>query len=821
MYWRRFFPALFIFYMLLAVQLPAQISDEAKKDARKIWLQGFEYYERGEKSHKNGQMREAMTLFKESLSHFETIKAKYPKWNAALINYRIKICKGKVEELKSEFAKKNIKFTESETDKENLLLKSRLTTMEKELKETKGQLDITYSSLEAARREAARSVKASDQVEQLLKEKVVLTNRCALLEEQNKTLKEGGQATVKAVDKASLDKALLQIETLKKDRGNLISMLETEKQKYALLAGKKNDLVYKIKMIEKTGEIKQQGMKQEDKKIVVLEETIHQTKKEKENLAQKLQTAQEKLKQADDTVAKLRADIKQTRLDATSDSEVVVKKLSNDNELLLKSLETINLKMAEKNKQVKQLEETLSTTTKKSATLEKTLAGIDENREKLLTDLQMLNKKAFIADTITKKQDETILKQKQEYDKLKKDFNILSKKCKEMEAKKDEFTSLAKQLIAAEGKVELVHEKNQKLQSENDKLLKDAKKSEMGLLKSQADYKKLINQLTKLEDENLKLKVDIGKNSMALKDKNREIFSELAKLKKSNDEYDKKIVMLTDELVAMNSKVVEKDKELEALNKKMAENPGHVTVAADLPEPAIIAKTPQFMSLKRENNQLLARLNQTEQELRKLKTQKPGVVAIAPATQIKVDQVKIQKMLTSAALAEESGKNQAATWYYEKILKQDPTNQKALSRLGMILAASGNDLKAIPVLEKALIQDQENLDLLLALTFCYIHQEKYYQALGVASKASAKNPKDPTIQRYLGIICSYLEWNDAAEQQFRKSFKLDPTSAETAYNAAVHIAKTDPKRKEEAKLWYQRAIQLGAKKDPMLDQLFK
>lgn len=819
MFCQRFIPILFCLAFLFSSTVSfAQISDEAKKDARKIWLKGFEYFEKGEKSRKNGQFREALTLFKESLSHFDTIKAKYPKWNTALINYRIKICKGKVDLLKGEFAKKNIKFTETETDKENLLLKSRLATLEKELKDTKSQLDTTYASLEAARREAARNVKVSDQVEELLKEKVALTNRIALLEDQQKNRSGSAQAKDPQVDQASLDKALLQIETLKKDKGQLITILENEKQKYELLSQKKKDLSYKLKMIEKSGQVDQQDQKQISKKIVVLEETIHQHKKEKEDLAQKLATMETKSKKAEETVAKLRDEIKKARLDGSKDSATIVKQLQNDNELLLKSLETANVKLAEKSKQIKDLEKAQADIKVKKDNLAQTLAGIDESREKLLKDLKMLNKKVFIADTITKKQDQTILKQKDQYEKLKKDFSALSVKNKELEGQQDEFTSLAKQLVNAESQNNKMVIQLKKVREENKHIVTVSKKAEIDLMKAQADYKKLVNQMTKLEDENLRLKVNVGKESLALKTKNKEVFTELAKLKKSNDDYDKKIDMLTDELVAMNSKVVEKDKKIQELEAKSASKEPAIVAVKTTPEPEL-TKTAQFLALKRENNQLLARLNQVESELRK--HENVSIKVVTSAAQKSVDPKKLQEMLAKANAAEHSNKKEAATWYYAEILKLQPENIKALSRLGSLAAASGNNKKAIPLLLHATRLDPENIDLLTALTFCYIQEGKYYEALAAASRAAAKDSKDPTIQRYLGKIFSNFGWNDAAEQQFRNSFKLDPTSSETAFNAAVHIIRTAPNRKDEAKLWYERAIQLGAKKDPMMDQLFK
>jgi Flp pilus assembly protein TadD len=92
--------------------------------------------------------------------------------------------------------------------------------------------------------------------------------------------------------------------------------------------------------------------------------------------------------------------------------------------------------------------------------------------------------------------------------------------------------------------------------------------------------------------------------------------------------------------------------------------------------------------------------------------------------------------------------------------------------------------------------------------------------LGVAAKANAHAPKDPKIQRFLGIICTHLGWKKPAESLFRSSFKIDPTSPETVFNAAVLLA-SDKRRTKEAKLWYEKAIKLGAERDPGIEKVLK
>ena len=155
---------------------------------------------------------------------------------------------------------------------------------------------------------------------------------------------------------------------------------------------------------------------------------------------------------------------------------------------------------------------------------------------------------------------------------------------------------------------------------------------------------------------------------------------------------------------------------------------------------------------------------------------------------------------------------------YKKILKLSPDNIDALTRLGIIYAGNSDDKKAIKLLEKVRAKDPENGEVLKALIFSYIHSEQYYKALAIASYAMELNPKDPGIQRYMGIICNRLGWYHAADVQFQRSFKLDPTSAETAYNEALLIVLQFPERKSEAKQWYKRAVELGAERDHRLEK---
>lgn len=124
----KIFYTAFLTVLLTSSPLFAVLTPEQTKAARKTWLNGYENFDRGEKALANGQLREAHTLFKESIKTFEDIKTKYPGWSSSMIEYRLKLCNTKLDQVNKLLAEKNIKMSDNDVDKENLLLKNRLTT---------------------------------------------------------------------------------------------------------------------------------------------------------------------------------------------------------------------------------------------------------------------------------------------------------------------------------------------------------------------------------------------------------------------------------------------------------------------------------------------------------------------------------------------------------------------------------------------------------------------------------------------------------------------------------------------------------------------
>jgi Flp pilus assembly protein TadD len=176
--------------------------------------------------------------------------------------------------------------------------------------------------------------------------------------------------------------------------------------------------------------------------------------------------------------------------------------------------------------------------------------------------------------------------------------------------------------------------------------------------------------------------------------------------------------------------------------------------------------------------------------------------------------------LRQGLAAEKGGNIEAARWNYQRVLDHDGENEVAAQRLGLIAAEQGDDEEAVRYLKRAFHLDPDDLNTLLPLGFALVRQSSPDLAISMLSRAVALEPDNPDAHRCLGIACSTLGWYDAAEVQFRRTYKLDEKDAENAFNMAVLLATREPPRLEEAKKWYARAKELGVAADPGLDAVF-
>ena len=216
---------------------------------------------------------------------------------------------------------------------------------------------------------------------------------------------------------------------------------------------------------------------------------------------------------------------------------------------------------------------------------------------------------------------------------------------------------------------------------------------------------------------------------------------------------------------------------------------------------------------------LLAR---TEAEKRLIEERNRQIEAEREAARAKrAREEELHQHLTVAAAARADKKADDALWHLRKVLEMDPANVQATSHIGMILAERGDDAEAERMLVKASRLDPENADVLLRLGYVQLRQTKVFDALGSLVQGAKLAPEKAEFRHYAGIACRSLGWPVASEMQLKEAFKLDGKNAETAFNLAVLLATLDEPRIDEAREWYKKALELGAKPDAGLDKFFR
>ncbi len=167
------------------------------------------------------------------------------------------------------------------------------------------------------------------------------------------------------------------------------------------------------------------------------------------------------------------------------------------------------------------------------------------------------------------------------------------------------------------------------------------------------------------------------------------------------------------------------------------------------------------------------------------------------------------------------GKYRAAEREYHEILAKSPNNLYSLSNLGVVLFRSGKLKAAELTLKKAITIAPKDEFSRTTLGIVYYRQSKFDDALTELTKALAINPKSATAHNYLGITASQKGWQEAAEKEMLDAIAANPDYADAHFNLAVIYATANPPAKELAKRHYDKAVALGAERDPAMEKMLK
>lgn len=204
----------------------------------------------------------------------------------------------------------------------------------------------------------------------------------------------------------------------------------------------------------------------------------------------------------------------------------------------------------------------------------------------------------------------------------------------------------------------------------------------------------------------------------------------------------------------------------------------------------------------------------------------PPPAALAPVevpadAQAPVETETVRRMGMEGIEAFQRGNFAGAKEAYRRVLKVDPENLPALVNLGVTEYRLGQHEEAERLLKSSLRLKPDNATAWLNLGILYLDRDENMQALAAIAQAVVYAPADPMARNYLGVAAGRNGWFDAAETELRRAVELRPDYADAHFNLAVFCLERDPPAVELARRHYQKARDLGAAPDTLIEQAIK
>ncbi len=851
----------------------AQYTTDEGNEARTLWLKGFDIFDKAESTEKRNDKKAALALYQESMGYFHKVKGQYPKWNSALVEYRLKICERKIQTLQPELspAVPKTATTPAEPDKYIKQLKDRILLTEKQLEETRNKLELSIQSLNDARKESALGVKSKEEVQSILREKNEVEKRCISLSEDVKRLQaEREKKTDMSEWAGKLEAERTKSKVLSDENVNLVAKNNEIKAQYQAAASDRMELDYKVKVLSDAQKTFNDKIEAASKSVSEYSSKAREYEKRSSTLEKSMADLQlrfEKVKQENIGLNKSFRDIADSPASGN-----LAKQLQADNDRLKKEAETLGSRIEKEALEKAKVTDEKKEIAARLVKVESILIDTKNENRQISADIENMRRKVVESGTSTGTYQSNISQLSEENKSLKSEVESLAGRLDRLGRKNMELADTAKNLDAFEAKYDKLSGENTAVVKDNEKLkeqlseferarseLDKAKKDREENAKKIAELQKDLNsrngdidaktrelaktgdifrKYSELEKTNADLagkNADLAKANTDISKKADELTRKIADLNKTgeylartNGESGKKIEELSAEIGKKNESLAKKDAEIKTALKTAASD----NISEELKK-QLRSKNDEYAKIEGERDELKTRIYKLTAEIEsQKKISTPAKTAKAGAVEIKSKEVvkenvkipnegEINLLLQEGDNADKKGNRQAAIWHYEKILTLAPENNPALTRLAYIYSDRGDDDKTLKYVERSLCYEPYDIPKLLIAAFAYIRKNEYYLALGVLSRAAAQDPKNPELQRYLGIACSNLGWVESAERQFGNAFELDPKSSETAFNLAVLLATCDPPRMPEARKWYRKARELGAETDPGMERLFK
>ncbi len=290
-----------VIFLLFAVLF--SFGAEDKNKARAEWMGGFVKMESADKVVAENAVA-ALSLYKEALEVFETVRRKYPQWNPSLLNYRVNYCQQQIQELERKMASQSNTLSSDELLELANRQKKQLQELEAAKKELTARVDFLQESLLRAREEASKSSTLESTATSLAEAKANLEKTVATLEVRLKNAEN---------NLAELKERSVGVEKLRKEADKNQRRVEEQAQELKVLEA---DLKANKKEVERLKrELKSMTSNKEDVDVALktAADLAAARKEEIAALRKNLKISEEKINLKDNTIAELNGEMEKLK----------------------------------------------------------------------------------------------------------------------------------------------------------------------------------------------------------------------------------------------------------------------------------------------------------------------------------------------------------------------------------------------------------------------------------------------------------------------------------------------------------------------------
>ena len=812
---KYFLPAIIFTCLFMAVAVPNAFAADDDENSEEefspweAWRKGFSYFEKGEQSREKGENKEALAFYKKACQCYLSVKKARPKWNQQIIGSRINMCQREIKKLTekigtavTEKAGSRIEQTENIT--------AELQTTKTELLNYKKKLFSALIELNELRQRNKQQKNTAEQIEDLMREKRILSEEYKLLQEKFTNLQN--EKSKPNLNEQRLKAQLVDIK-IKNDLLTQRLKLQQEKEKdlneeMASLYGYRTKTKTDIQELNKTIENLQYKIKKAEEANTGESLKYRKVRDKVKSLETYNKQLASSLKDKDKEIEKLEGWLKQLREKSGSQSEIQ-QEIQKNNQLITKKYKNLK-KDNEKNiREIQQLNSLLRENNVTAVQLKKDFQELNNQKETIAKEYKLLRKS---------------------YDQLQIVQNDSAKEVKMLQGK----------LRTAEDLVKTYSEKYEwtknKLDSRSDSDMQNISSlnKQIRQLSKSIDTKTVTNKSLKFELNSIKAKYqNLKTNFDALKEANKRL--------KVNEKILAQETENSKTLKEENSKLRAENKHIQTQNAKtIAQKEKEYQDKIQEKEQKLLTLQKQSQLLSDENRKLSLLTSEADQLRKQLEeagktiqilrnvnsgktapTQKhlASVTHYTPQVATPQQPVDLKKLLADGIKAEKDDSDDVAIWNYRKYLVSKPRDVEVNRRLGAILFKRNQMKEAADLLQKAYVlapNDVENASLYAQML---LKQKKFANACAILQKAAQKHPGDYNLLTQYASAQAGTGQTAAALDNLAAAIKISPKTPQAYLARAQIIAIYHPDLLDTAAQSYREARKLGAKPDVFLEEI--